>query len=143
MDKEKADEKRVTKRVGRAIEYNGMGMRIASLTVTATLTAFVLNALGADSGELELEKRFAGIVHPFLEAHCFNCHGKEKPKAQLDLTPFSTMKAVVADYPRWELVLEKLAEKEMPPEEAKHQPSGESPGRDRLDSRLAQTRGRA
>lgn len=101
-------------------------MRIASLTVTATLTAFVLNALGADSGELELEKRFAGIVHPFLEAHCFNCHGKEKPKAQLDLTPFSTMKAVVADYPRWELVLEKLAEKEMPPEEAKHQPSGEN-----------------
>ncbi len=83
----------------------------------------VITAKAADRAEADLERRFTGTVRPFVEAYCVSCHGKEKPKAQFDLSPFSTMAAVTQDHARWALVLDKLSAKEMPPEEAKKHPA--------------------
>lgn len=82
-----------------------------------------VRASGADRVGADLERRFTGTVRPFMEAYCVSCHGKEKPKAQFDLSPYSTMAAVVRDHAHWALVLEKLTDKEMPPEEAKKHPA--------------------
>jgi hypothetical protein len=86
----------------------------------------VAGTLVADEAvELELETRFAGTVLPFLEGHCFDCHGTEKKKGKLDLSPYTTTEAIALDHRLWKTVLERLEAGEMPPEEAKKQPAPE------------------
>lgn len=70
-----------------------------------------------------LEQRFVETVRPFLQAYCVSCHRKEKLQAQLDLTAYASMASVARDFPRWSLVLEKLAARQMPPPGAGKQPS--------------------
>ena len=82
-------------------------------------------AASPDSADVEFDRGFNETVQPFLTAYCTSCHGGEKPKADLSLSSFSTTAAVIADQPHWVLVLEKLKAKEMPPEEAKQQPTAE------------------
>ena len=85
-------------------------------------------ARGAEGVGADLERQFTATVRPFVETYCVSCHGREKAKAQLDLSPFSTMAAVVQDHRHWALVLEKLKDGEMPPEEAKKQPAAKQRG---------------
>jgi mono/diheme cytochrome c family protein len=82
-------------------------------------------ARAADATQADLERRFAGTVRPFVENYCLNCHGKDKPKADFDLSPYSSMAAVMRDHLHWELALEKLESGDMPPAKAKQQPSPE------------------
>src|SRR6266566_2297235 len=77
----------------------------------------------ADSANSDLERRFAETVRPFLASYCVGCHGGATPAAQFDLRPYTTMAAVIQDYPRWNLVLEKLTAKEMPPKQAPQPPA--------------------
>ncbi|HEY2343555.1 MAG TPA: DUF1592 domain-containing protein, partial [Chthoniobacteraceae bacterium] len=96
------------------------------MTTRFILVTLVL-ALGgplalADPKASELESRFAGVVHPFIETYCFSCHGKEKQKGDLDLSAFGTMDAVAGDYSRWETVIDKLEGEDMPPDDAKRHP---------------------
>lgn len=74
----------------------------------------------AAAGSLEL--RYTRHVKPFLESYCFDCHGKAKPKAMLDLTRDATMAEIAKNMAHWEQVLTRVEEKEMPPEDAKRQP---------------------
>ena len=78
--------------------------------------------------EAPVEARFGAEVRPFLEAHCLACHGKDKPKGDLDLSGFTTADSVAKDLPRWELVLEQLEAGSMPPAKAKSKPSTEARG---------------
>ena len=44
-------------------------------------------------------------VRPFLQTYCLGCHGKDKPKGQLDLSAFTDLPSVRArDLPGWEPV---------------------------------------
>lgn len=92
-------------------------------TTGVLLCLLVVMAKGADRAEADLERRFTSTVRPFVETHCVSCHGKEKPKAQFDLSPYSTMGAAVQDHAHWALVLEKLIAKEMPPQDSKKHPA--------------------
>jgi hypothetical protein len=69
-----------------------------------------------------LEARFHATVQPFVAHYCLECHGKEKPKGDLDLSAYSTLGAVVKDLDQWETVLEQLEAKAMPPAKAKRHP---------------------
>src|SRR5262249_53430878 len=73
----------------------------------------------------QLDERFASQVHPFLEPYCFACHGTKKPKGDFDLTRYSSVSAVAADAKQWELVLERLEAREMPPADAEKKPTAE------------------
>jgi hypothetical protein len=84
-----------------------------------------LKDTAASSAE-QLERRFATRVRPFLERHCFACHGARKPKAALDLSRDATAKAVAKNARQWELVLERLHAQEMPPKGAPRQPTPET-----------------
>src|SRR5258708_287948 len=75
---------------------------------------------------VDLETRFTKQVHPFIETYCVSCHGGEKPKADLDLSPYSTMDRVIRDYAYWDLVLEKLESGEMPNEKAEKFPTDQA-----------------
>src|SRR5262249_47430963 len=61
------------------------------------------------------EQEFSSRVRPFLEQYCWSCHGSKKPKGELDLTGDATVAAVAKNVRQWELVLERLRAKEMPP----------------------------
>jgi mono/diheme cytochrome c family protein len=92
-------------------------------------TAAVAGLAGSRAARAEeanpavLEQQFADTVRPFLGTHCVSCHGKEKPKAELDLTQYGSLDAVIRDDQRWAQVLEKVAADEMPPEKTKRRPA--------------------
>src|SRR5262245_21146870 len=71
----------------------------------------------------ELERQFTNAVTPFLQSYCHGCHGREKREGKLDLSAFSSLAQVAKGHQTWQLVLERLAAGEMPPEDAKKQPS--------------------
>src|SRR6266498_1772638 len=92
---------------------------VASIWLVRLLALLVLSPVklfASDPTQLDLEGRFTNTVRPFLETYCITCHGQEKPKADFDLSTYSTMDAVGRDHVHWELVLEKLQAAEMPPE---------------------------
>ena len=82
-------------------------------------------AFAADVSEQQLAQQFSKTVRPFLEANCLACHGQEQPKAKLNLSAFTTVADVEHGERTWGTVLERLEAKEMPPEEAKHQPTAD------------------
>jgi mono/diheme cytochrome c family protein len=87
------------------------------------LAAVVGRAPAAEPRDQELERTMAATVAPFLQTYCQSCHGQTQPKAKLDLTRFGSLASVAAGHQAWELVLERLAAGEMPPEDAKQQPT--------------------
>lgn len=69
-----------------------------------------------------IDDRFRSVVTPFLEDYCLSCHDKAGKKGNLDLTVFPNPESVAADLAHWELVLDNLEQKTMPPEKSKAQP---------------------
>src|SRR5262245_3400733 len=67
-------------------------------------------------------RAFAQTVQPFLETYCTSCHSGARPAAQLDLTQYTTVDAVVQDFSRWNRVLARLSAGEMPPRQGRQPP---------------------
>lgn len=78
--------------------------------------------LCAEPAAAELDRRFAAEVQPFLKTYCLDCHGKEKQEGKLNLAGYSSLAVVAKNQQIWELVLERLKAKEMPPEDASRNP---------------------
>ena len=100
-------------------------MRGKVLAITQLLLAgsfFLPRGGAADATNSDLDRTLAKTVRPFLATYCVGCHGGAAPAAQFDLGLYSTMDAVTRDYPRWNLVLEKLTAREMPPKPAPQPP---------------------
>src|SRR6187200_1596342 len=76
--------------------------------------------VSAAAGELVYERD----VQPVLTEYCVSCHSTQKQKGDLDLERFTSMELVRREPAVWELALEQMANKEMPPKE-KPQPSSE------------------
>lgn len=72
-----------------------------------------------------LEQQFVTTIRPFLRTYCVNCHGGRQPAAQLDLSAFDTMIALMGDGRRWSQILERLDAHEMPPKGARQPPPSE------------------
>jgi hypothetical protein len=80
---------------------------------------------GQEVGRAELEGEFTRTVRPFIETYCITCHGSQQPAAQMDLSGFTTMAALMQDGRRWSQMLERLEAEEMPPKGARHPTPGE------------------
>jgi hypothetical protein len=96
------------------------------LAVLSARTDADAPARGPEGTAAELEARFQKTIRPFLETYCLACHGKEKPRGDLDLSGFTTADSVAKDLPQWVAVLDQLGAKSMPPAKAKRHPSGEA-----------------
>jgi hypothetical protein len=94
-------------------------------TAGAVLVCFGAFAHGAILSEADLEHRFNREVRPFVENYCLNCHDNDDPKADLDLSVYKSMEAVVRNQVHWELVLERLRNGDMPPAKSKKRPAPE------------------
>ncbi|MBL9173315.1 MAG: DUF1592 domain-containing protein [Verrucomicrobiales bacterium] len=88
--------------------------------LTETSRAAGTDSRGADRG---LAGRFPREVRPFLDTYCLDCHGPEKPKGDLDLSPFTSAERVGRDLQRWDGILERLEAGEMPPKKAAQHPT--------------------
>jgi mono/diheme cytochrome c family protein len=91
------------------------------LSATAVLSLMY----GQEDRRVELENQFDQTVLPFLETYCVTCHGQDQPAAQLDISAFGTMEALLQDGRRWSHVLERLEAADMPPRAAKQPTSQE------------------
>jgi len=68
------------------------------------------------------DQQFEKHVQPFLEKHCYSCHGEEKQKARIR---YDQIKGFTnKDHHLWTLVYEQVSSNEMPPEK-KARPSKE------------------
>jgi hypothetical protein len=106
--------------------------------IVLVLCAGRLGVSAADSTDPDLERRFTATVRPFVESYCAGGHSGAKPAAQLDLRAYTSMAAVVRDYPRWERVSDKLTAKQMRqpqgPDADLHVPAGQ---RERYEAAFA------
>lgn len=55
---------------------------------------------------------------PFLKTYCYDCHGSEKPSADLNLVKYDSPDLLATDFRVWEHVAKFVRSGEMPPEEA-------------------------
>ncbi len=102
----------------------GAGVTLCLVLVWLGFFANHLNT--SEPAEADLERGFTNTVRPFVETYCITCDGREKPKADFDLSPYSTMSDVVRDHLHCEMDLEKLQAAEMPPAKAKQHPTAKS-----------------
>jgi hypothetical protein len=92
-------------------------------------TIFVGAALLLDAGASVLfaaDKDYAGTISPFLKAHCVDCHGGKKPKADLALDTLAPDFAANSD--AWIKVRERLLDGSMPPKGKKRPTEQEAKG---------------
>jgi len=67
---------------------------------------------------------YATKIQPLLGKFCYKCHGPQlKPKADLNLTKFSSESSIRENRKVWKEVLTKILVKEMPPEDFQPQPT--------------------
>ena len=96
-------------------------MRTALMTLLICGFVSLPAVNGADDRD-ELRRDFQIVVSPFVRTYCIGCHGKEKPKAKFNLTPYVSMESVAGDLGHWEIMLKRLRAGEMPPEKARKFP---------------------
>ena len=94
--------------------------RGAGFFLLLAATAFLNVVHGQSEARAELEGQFTRTIRPFLETYCISCHGGQQPAAQMDLSGFTTMAALVQDGRRWKQMLARLEAEEMPPKGARH-----------------------
>lgn len=92
-----------------------------ALTIPRVVVGMAADIDSAPTGT-ELERQFQTVMAPFLKTYCLECHAKEQPEAMLNLAGYTSVTAVAQDHQVWEIILERLEAKEMPPEEASTQP---------------------
>ncbi|MBA3684386.1 MAG: DUF1592 domain-containing protein [Planctomycetes bacterium] len=78
-------------------------------------------ALGAvvALGASETPPDFAHDIRPLLETHCFECHGPDKHKGDVNLANYDSLTAVQGALPLWRSVGNIVRSGEMPPPSAK------------------------
>ncbi|HYE30374.1 MAG TPA: DUF1592 domain-containing protein [Methylomirabilota bacterium] len=62
------------------------------------------------------QEEFDKEIKPLLKKHCYDCHGSEKVKGDLNLETFQTVEAIKGQPEIWNNVRERVAAFEMPPE---------------------------
>ena len=98
--------------------------RLCSVIIGLALLQWGTCALrAAEPTAIEVAREFDEQILPFVKEYCVSCHSGAIPKSDLDLSTFTTLDAVNKDHTRWALVLDRLKAADMPPEDAKPQPT--------------------
>ena len=85
-------------------------MKSAIFAMGRLVPIALLSSLGIARGQ-----DFDREIRPIFAAHCFRCHGKDKPKGGIDLTRYTREPDVVADLKTWRGIGEAVSEAVMPP----------------------------
>ncbi len=82
------------------------------------------NSSPAQSNDV-LDNQFRDVVQPILREHCWQCHNAETGEGDLDLSADDDVAAVIQNFRRWTVVLDRLKTGDMPPEDAEQQLTAE------------------
>ncbi len=93
------------------------------LAAVALVAIFGIPVVAAEPAAADLRHEFTNKVQPLLATYCHSCHGKQEPQGKLDLTAFATIDHVTQRPATWQAMLERVEAHEMPPEDAKRQPT--------------------
>jgi len=66
---------------------------------------------------------FDAVVKGFVMENCASCHGVRRQKGNLNLQAYDSLEKLTNDADRWELVVQKLRDGVMPPEEEEPRPT--------------------
>lgn len=88
----------------------------------APLMLVPLFLMGAASAQ---DTSYLKDVRPLLETYCVSCHNPEKKKADLDLSVITTEEQAQKATKLWRGVINQIHNHDMPPENAKKQPTAE------------------
>ena len=100
-----------------------MPLRVLLPFLTLLFAPLTLGADAVARSTPALDHIFHDRVEPFIATYCVECHGREKPEAELDLSGFKSTASVANGFGVWDLVTERLDAAEMPPAKAKKHPS--------------------
>ncbi len=92
---------------------------------SALATAILLSCLHLASGQEVQPRNNTAQLIPFLQDHCFDCHGEDETEGDLDLQKLSDDPINGETAERWLDVLKRLEAGEMPPKKKKQPSDGE------------------
>ncbi len=93
-----------------------------SSITNALLAAFLLSSFAQAAESANSVDDFSTRVQPILETYCYECHGGEEIEGKVNLTEYSSWKALEKSPQLIEKLIEALDRNQMPPEDEK-QPS--------------------
>lgn len=99
--------------------------RLAVLLSIAAGAWTLPQASGAEAAGWE---QFKANVQPFLQKHCYECHGAEDPENGFRVDQYTSLAAIVKDRKGIEEIFDKLSHQEMPPKEKKRPAPAEIAG---------------
>lgn len=110
----------------------GMAMVVLAVAAFGSTAAIFGFKLGGESSQVPKKKSasskpaisYEAHIQPLLGKYCYDCHGDEKQKADLNLQTFKTVADIAKDPKTWEHVLTQIRTQEMPPKK-KPQPTAE------------------
>src|SRR3954468_12518422 len=104
-----------------------MAMLPFAFGLSLTLRCAAAPADDADFAALHVDakKSFKKVVTPFVDSYCTRCHGQDRQKGGINFGPALKKPGETASSHRWKQAVGKVKSHEMPPEEAKKQPTDE------------------
>ncbi len=88
------------------------GMRHLNRMMSWVLIAYCLSTFAARA---DLASDYRDKIRPLFKKHCYDCHGKEKKKGDIDLERIADFDQVKAEEELWQNIFEKVQAYEMPP----------------------------
>jgi cytochrome c553 len=82
-------------------------------------------AVVANSPTAAMEQRFKSEVQPFLQAHCYKCHGNGKSKGDVTLDKFTSFALMQKDMDTLQAVHDEIEQHDMPPEKEPQPPAAQ------------------
>lgn len=99
-----------------------LSKRVLAVAFLALLSSSALGAGTPAEPVMNLQAQFDGTVKPFVGKYCVACHSGAQPTAQFDLKSYTTLDQVKEDFPRWQLLADRLSAHEMPPKQMPQPP---------------------
>jgi hypothetical protein len=104
-----------------------MAMGLVALALSMSLRCTAEPVEDADFAALQAEARksFKEVVTPFVDSYCTRCHGQDRQKGGINFGPSLKNPGETASSKRWKQAVAAVKSHDMPPEDAKKQPSEE------------------
>src|SRR5687767_4973595 len=107
-----------------------IGVRMTAVVAVALLVIQLCAAEPVDDADfaalqVEAGKTFKEVVTPFVENYCTRCHGQERQKGGINFGPALKSPGESASSARWKQAIAAVKLHDMPPKDAKKQPTDE------------------
>src|SRR5688572_16212402 len=105
------------------------GSDVMAMALVAFALALTLRCTAEDADfaalQVDARKSFKEVVTPFVDTYCTRCHGQDRQKGGINFGPALKKPGETASSRRWKQAVAIVKSHDMPPEDAKKQPTDE------------------